>query len=82
MGFLTFTGKELPMGLKSQKFWMVLGYGTPTFRHPSFDSAKTEAKRLAGDNPGIEFHVLESIGYVVNSNVLWVSADDGEQIPF
>ncbi len=33
-------------------------------RHPTVQEAEAEAKRLAGLNPGFEFHVLLSLGYV------------------
>ncbi|QRY69199.1 helix-turn-helix transcriptional regulator [Ensifer sp. PDNC004] len=45
------------------KFWMVYGIGQqqPTYRHYSFSQAADEAKRLAGQNPGIQFVVLEAL---------------------
>ncbi len=43
-----------------QKFWMVLGEGTPVVRHDTYDKAKTEAGRLARAYPGKEFTVMES----------------------
>lgn len=44
------------------KFWMVYGVyqRAPVCRHWSEDSAKTEALRLAKQNPDIAFVVLES----------------------
>lgn len=71
------------IGVRKQ-FWMVLGTGQPTFRHPSFDSAKAEAERLARAVPGSEFVVLESVGSVVKSDVSWFHHDpDSENdIPF
>lgn len=52
-------------------FWMVLGRGTPTYRHDSFDSAKNEAERLARLSPGCEFFVLRAIGKVVKEELKW-----------
>lgn len=69
------------------KFWMVLGYGTPTVRHHSKQSAKTEAERLARINPGESFVVLESLATVVKSDLMWELNDIGgsetaSDIPF
>lgn len=45
-----------------EPFWLVWrrGGSPPTFEHASFDSADTEAKRLARVHQGDEFVVLES----------------------
>ena len=53
--------------LPKEQFWMVYGVGNgrPTFQHTTRDSAETEAKRLARENPGIAFVVLESISAVI-----------------
>ena len=72
------------------KFWMVIGAGRPggpTFRHPTKQSAKNEAERLARSNPGDEFTVLESLATVVRSEVQWEMNDlDGsepdDEVPF
>lgn len=53
------------------KFWMVLGLATPYYRHPSKQSAAHEAERLARNNPGQEFVVLESLATVVKSDLHW-----------
>ena len=53
------------------KFWMVLGSGEPTMRHPSKKSAQNEAERLAKLAPGREFVVLESLATVVKSDLQW-----------
>lgn len=47
----------------SYKFWMVYNPGNckPTVRHPDEETATSEAKRLAANNPGETFVVLESI---------------------
>lgn len=69
------------------KFWMVVGRGAPTHRHPSKQSAKTEAERLASYNPGTSFVVLESLAQVTWSALQWELTDlDGSEetneIPF
>ena len=66
---------------------MVVGGGTPTFRHPTKQSAQHEAERLARNNPGQEFTVLESLATVVKNDLQWVLNDlDGsetdEGVPF
>ena len=68
-----------------QKFWMVLGNGTPTYRHGSIVSAKVEAERLANLNRGHEFTILESVGHVVRADLIWTRHNDDQQtdeIPF
>jgi len=49
-----------------EKYWIIWNpeRGLPKFRHPSFEFAKVEAKRLALLHPGQEFHVLESQGFM------------------
>lgn len=44
-------------------FWMVLGIGqgTPRYRHGSLESAQQEAQRLASQNAGVCFVVLEAV---------------------
>jgi hypothetical protein len=52
-------------------FWIVIDNNLPTritYRHPTWESADREAKRLAQNSPGTEFVIMESkIGYVVNN---------------
>lgn len=61
---------------------MVLGSGEPTLRHPSKQSAQSEAERLARKMPGYEFVVLESLATVVKPDVQWELNDmDGSQSP-
>jgi hypothetical protein len=57
-------------------FWMVLGVGTPTYKHTTLESAKTEAERLARACPGDEFTVLQSIATVKKSDISWDIHDE------
>lgn len=72
-----------------QKFWMVLGLGTPNYKHWSKDTAKVEAERLAMANPGCEFTVLEAMATVVKSDLQWeqnnktqAEQDPDDEVPF
>ena len=70
------------------KFWMVLGNGTPTHRHQSKSSAVTEAERLARLNPFSEFVVLESLAVCKKTDLSWEpmrsndSETESDQVPF
>ena len=68
------------------KFWMVLGSGTPTYRHPSKATAVAEAERLASMNPGQEFAVLESLAVCKKTQILWeatsVDSSESDDVPF
>lgn len=57
---------------------MVLGNGTPTVRHFTKESAQREAERLARENAGGRFVVLESIATVTRCDLLWTRHDDGD----
>jgi hypothetical protein len=47
---------------KSKKFWMITGDGNqPRVRHANKKQAVDEAKRLAKNNPGVEFYILETV---------------------
>lgn len=44
------------------KFWMITGDGNqPRVRHTNKKLATDEAERLARDNPGVKFYVLEAV---------------------
>ena len=47
------------------------GGDTPTKRHELIESAREEAKRLAKDNPGIEFFVTRAIEGVIYTENPW-----------
>lgn len=68
-------------------FWLVWepSSGYTRARHATKQEAQVEAKRLAGEHKGQEFHVLLSIGCaVVRDPVDWVEfdIDRDEHIPF
>lgn len=72
------------MGL--EKFWMVLGSGTPAYRHPSKSTAIQEAERLARLNPGEEFVILESLAVCKKQDLLWeptnIDNSESSHVPF
>lgn len=73
--------------MSNPAFWMVLaeGHTYTHYRHPTEQSAKNEAQRLAGLNPNQKFHVLACIGHAIRkSPVEWVEAevDLDSEIPF
>ena len=64
------------------QFFMVLNdRSTQTrYRHDTLESARAEAKRLAGLNPGVKFWVLAALGCCIKPDpVEWIPTDD---IPF
>ena len=65
-----------------REFWMVLGNGTPVYRHATEELARMEAERLARVHPGQEFFVLQAIGKCVKSDVQWSEPSDSGDIPF
>lgn len=74
--------------IAQEQFWMVwnpMGW-PPKFRHESEDSALREAKRLARNNPGQQFYVLEAVSGVekndVTVNTYRANRPDDWDIPF
>lgn len=66
-----------------QRFWMVQGDGPARYRHYTRASAETEAHRLARENPGRIFFVLETVSAVRRRDVDYISfRPDDEEIPF
>jgi len=66
-------------------FWMVWNAngGKPTFKHPTEESARLEAERLARLNRGQVFIVLESKAQCVVTDVAWFEHDRSrEDVPF
>ncbi|MET3790679.1 hypothetical protein [Aquamicrobium terrae] len=73
--------------MNNERFWMVYGagQGAPTARHKSFDSARTEAERLARMVPGVRFFILETVGAVEKVDVQFIDLRPGDlddEIPF
>lgn len=64
------------MSVRFQKFWMVLGAGTPVNRHFSEHDARREAARLAEANPSTKFFVLESIACCEATKVTWSAPNE------
>lgn len=73
-----------------QRYWMVhnvIGHA-PTVKHPSKTQARKEARRLADQNPGIAFAVLEVIDAYLKPQgttripISECSGPDDEQLPF
>lgn len=74
------------MAEQTSNFFMVWSPSgrAPTYRHESFESARTEAKRLARLNPEQSFFVLVSVGEAVcREPVEWTMHRDLHlEIPF
>lgn len=67
------------------KFWMVWNEqgNIPMFKHHMRCDAQNEAERLARNNPGQTFHVLESIETLTVDNLRRTMYDrDYDGIPF
>jgi hypothetical protein len=63
-------------------FWLVWndGKGLPKMRHPTEQSARAEAERLAFTCPGQQFHVLKLIASCAHNAVLWrYPVEDGPE---
>lgn len=65
-----------------RKFWMVLGNGPPSAKHPTLEHAKREAERLARSFRGQSFTVLEAVSTVEATDVTWTDNQEVNQIPF
>lgn len=57
----------------TKKFWMVYGEGKgpPRYQHATFEAARREAARLAHQNIGTKFFVLEAVGFVEADEIKW-----------
>lgn len=64
----------------AEKFWMVKGRGPASYCHDSRASAEHEAKRLARENPGELFAVLEAVTGFKKPDVEEVQLED--PLPF
>lgn len=70
-----------------RKFWMIKGAGPTSVRHPRRDIAESEADRLARQNPGEVFVVMEAVSAhrIVDVERIRFRDDDAgndEKIPF
>ena len=67
-----------------KQFWMVQGDGPARVRHSLRAVAEREAQRLARENPGTEFYVMEAVAGHRKIDVERVAFDDklGDCIPF
>ena len=72
------------MSEKPKHFWMVYGLdqGAPAVRHEAEHIATAEAKRLARNNPGIEFYVLESVARALKADVVFDRVEPIDDHPF
>lgn len=70
--------------MNDRKFWMVWrmhGNG-PTRMHDTKTSAINEAERLASNNPGFRFVVLEAICAREVNNMREIDLVEPEEVPF
>ena len=65
-------------------YWLVwrVGAAAPTYRHSSFDSADTEARRLARAHCGDEFVVLETVRSHRASDLVTTDLRPDRGLPF
>ena len=76
------------MMMTEQKFWMVVGRGTPVVKHASLTQAMEEASRLARENAGQRFTILQSVASVERADLMWsrhesaLDMDESGYIPF
>lgn len=70
------------MSSEIRQFWMVKGRGPSTACHDSRDMAEAEAERLACENPGQAFFVMEAVTAHRKISVERISLrDDDQYIP-
>lgn len=70
--------------MKAKTFWLVWCHngGSPTFKHQNYWGAQNEAQRLARENPGKQFVVLEATHAFEVTNMLQTEFSQDEEIPF
>ncbi|MBO29517.1 MAG: hypothetical protein CML61_12320 [Rhodobacteraceae bacterium] len=66
----------------SEAFWVVKGNGPATFQHDTREQAEREAERLARQNPGRKFYVLETVCGFVKDDVRKFDLDVEPYNPF
>lgn len=63
------------------KYWYVLGPGRPNYRHPTEESARSEAERLAKLHPRSTFEVLEFVASCKVDGLQWNEAEKIQAAP-
>lgn len=60
--------------MDDNKFWLVwnAAAGVPRVKHTTEEAAYAEAQRLAANNPGKHFYVLEAQAFVVRTSTTTV----------
>ncbi len=69
---------------RPKRIWMVKGARGPArFVHWSLEAAEAEARRLAIENPGAAFYVMESVALYRCANLQRVDLrSDTDELPF
>lgn len=62
--------------------WNPKGPTTPRFRHDTFGQAQAEAQRLALENPGHEFFVMQAHSRTAMKEPLDIEFFDTDGLPF
>jgi hypothetical protein len=71
--------------MKIKRYWLVQceDGGPPTVKHRTFEDAEREAERLARNNRGKTFVILEAMASVCTADVVWTDiVDESEKLPF
>ncbi len=68
------------------RFWLVcnperINFQPPNFRHDTYESAVTEAQRLARAHPGCAFHVLGSMEFFEKQDLRHHTFEDNTELP-
>lgn len=68
----------------NESFWMVWNpmRNAPVYQHRTLNNAIAEAERLARENPGQTFIVLESVMAIVVNDIQRTSLRPNQELPF